>query len=291
MSKVTSYWWPIIRPGRQYPFTSAFPRKHNPPIFLPGPGPSHISRTLGLSEVEVSKYSLDVVVHAECSQSDYLTQITEVHLSLPCTGEYLITPGLSGNPEVTALLSPLVSFTISDYLDVKAWANIFGSLPNLTHIHATEACAANLLYAIIDDCKGQVRAGGNRGDMSSLHGTREIVEGTREGGGQLGDVTSTSQFQPSTGWVPIFSQLEVIHIGKATFPESLVDLVYALTARKIAGKGIETLRITECINVDDLTFDVLGICVDELVWDREVLAEPEPEDEDDDTDHSESEYY
>ncbi|TFK67950.1 hypothetical protein BDN72DRAFT_960626 [Pluteus cervinus] len=154
---------------------------------------------------------------------------------------------LPDNQEVVNLfshlpLSSLISFATNLHIHVNTWANIFGSLPRLKHITASGIHAIDIFSAIIQD----------------------VDDGLR-GGAQTASFPSNSQ---PVDFVPIFGQLETIEVVEMTFPESLKDLVNALHARRSVGRGIKSLQIVQCRNVDESTYEELSDSFDNVMWDE-----------------------
>ncbi|TFK67956.1 hypothetical protein BDN72DRAFT_898547 [Pluteus cervinus] len=169
---------------------------------------------------------------------------------------------ISANPESTNLfsylpLSTLTSFTTTCNIHVDVWVKIFGTLPKLKHISVSGTYALNVFSAIIKDVEDKF-----------LPSDDERVNSERNGDGAKQTMQIGSPSARPVDFMPVFPQLERIELQSATFPEDLFDLIRALHARNGVGRGVKTLKITECKNVDESTCEALRECVDSVVWDE-----------------------
>ncbi|TFK65477.1 hypothetical protein BDN72DRAFT_860591 [Pluteus cervinus] len=166
-------------------------------------------------------------------------------------------------------LSSLTTFTTNCNIGVNTWITVFGTLPKLRDISVSGSRAVNVLCAIVADLMARCVGPLERMPRPPRNTTQGRMKWNRGGGRQNSQRASTSNSQ-AVDWVPIFPQLETLELQDMAFPEYTENVITALCARKVVGKGLHYIGITECRNLDKDVLRELGRCVCGISWDGHV---------------------
>ncbi|TFK64879.1 hypothetical protein BDN72DRAFT_846207 [Pluteus cervinus] len=215
-------------------------------------------------------------LNSRCDKPAYVTDLVKFELVGPWPDGLSITE----SSEATALfssfnLTSMTHFSTNCNFSIRIWTDLFGSLPNLNRIAPSGTSTVLFLVCIIEDCKAKCPAQYKPQIKPNTKGKKKKGKGGK--GKQKAPVASTSAPQV-VDWAPIFPGLETIQIIDGAFTERIMDdLIIALHARKVTGKGIKVFGMMECRNVDELVIDRLRHVVQQVMWDEWTGSEDEDE--------------